>query len=236
MMSNPRMTWLKVLACMMPATVFGAASGPLCITAAASTVPQVIVSPTVVHPTDQYYATTGAFEGTGAMVTVTVGPNDVLRPGWPVEVQECDADPNASSDCDMGTTLPFDEVTKERAPAAANGSVTFHFLVWSPLPDKWDPYSGIRVGPGYPTSLWIGDDPSEWATTGIVTAPLTIATKAAEATATAPSHLASPLHRGVQRGSHGSNLGTALTLGLISLAVVVFAATLGWQRRRRAAI
>ncbi len=175
----PKKTRSIVLACMASTLLAGASSLSLTVgnAAAAGTSAQVTVSPQAISPTDQYAQTTGALLGTGAVVTVKVGPNNILRPGWPVEVQECDAEPNSSNDCDMITTLPVDQLSKERVPAAANGSVTFHFLVWAPLPDGWDPYSVIRVDATHPTALWIGDDPSQWATTGLVSAPVLVNSK-----------------------------------------------------------
>ena len=117
------------LGCTAAASMIVAASWPLCGPAVAAGVP-----------------------------TVRVGPNKVLRPGWPVEVQECQPDPVSLNDCDMLTTLGYDQLTKRRVEAKPNGSVTIHFLVWAPLPNRWDTGSVIKVGPGHPTALWIGQE------------------------------------------------------------------------------
>lgn len=148
--------------------------------ASAGGTPRVTVSPSLVTPTNQYYAKTHALEGTAAVVKVTVGPNKVLKPGWPVEVMECQPHPTSESNCDVITVLPFDQLTKKRVPAAKNGSVTTHFLLWSPLPNRWDYASVLKVGPGRQVALWVGDDPSNWATTGLVSAPLLISAAGAQ--------------------------------------------------------
>jgi hypothetical protein len=142
--------------------------------------PTVSVAPkTVVHSTKYYDEVNHAFLGTGAMVTVKVGPNKVLRPFFPIRVQECDAHPTSQNDCDQSTTLTYDALTKRVVEAAANGSATVHFLLWAPLPDRWDPYSVITVGPQYQTTIWVGDDPSNWAVTGFVSPPVQISDRRA---------------------------------------------------------
>jgi hypothetical protein len=166
-----------ILTSLVAVSVAGVGSWLLSGTASASTSPDVTVSPQVVFPTARNYATTHHFQGTGAMVTVNVGPNTLFTPGFAVEAMECDADPASEDDCDVLTTLPYDDVTGKPVIPAANGSVTFHFLVWSPLPAAWDPASVITVGPGHPTAIWIGDDPSNWATTGLVSTPVTISAR-----------------------------------------------------------
>jgi hypothetical protein len=194
---------------------------------AAGAPPKVTVSPSVIYPTDQYFQTTRRFAGTGAVVTVTVGPNSVLQPGWPVEVQECDANPTSGDDCDTTTTLAFDQLTKIQVLAAANGSVTVHFLVWSPLPNSWDKYSVIQVGPGHPTSLWIGDDPSRWAATGLVSSPVVVGSKRA-ARSGGPV-----LHTQSGKTSPGTALGETVGIGLAALAVLIGSGvTIGWRRRQ----
>lgn len=131
--------------------------------------PTISVAPKAVFPATKYYnGIDHTFLGTGAIVTVKVGPNKVLRPFFPIRVQECDARPTSQNDCDQSTTLAYDALTKRRVEAAANGSVTVHFLLWAPLPDRWDPYSVITVGPKFRTTIWVGDDPSNWAVSGFV--------------------------------------------------------------------
>jgi hypothetical protein len=173
------MTKLLTLACITGASLALGSSWPL-VAEAQSARPQVTVSPSSVVPTAQYFATTQKLAGSGVIVTVKVGPNKVLIPAFPVEVMECDPNPSSQSDCDMETTLPYDQLTKRRDVPAANGSVTFHFLLWAPLPNTWDPGSVIKVGPGHPTALWIGDDPSNWAGSGLVSAPVQVVNKAAK--------------------------------------------------------
>jgi hypothetical protein len=197
--------------------------------AAAATGAEVTVSPQAVSPTDQYYTTTHALEGTGAVVTVKVGPNKVLRPNFPVEVQECDVDPSSADDCDMLTTLDYDQLTKQPVLAKANGSVTVHFLLWSPLPNKWDPASVIKVGPGDPAALWIGDDPSNWAGTGVVSAPVPIKLKEGRPRPRPSSRAAT----GAANTGNGSGTGTVVPIVLAVLVVFAGSAvTIG--RRRRA--
>jgi len=181
--------------------------------------PTVEVSPSVVVPTPQDAQGTKVLLGTGAIVTVTVGPNKVLRPGWPVEVMECDAHPTGPQDCDFLTTLTVDWLTKQRVAAKVNGSVTVHFLLWAPLPDKWDKENVIDVSAGQPSALWVGDDPSNWASTGVISAPVAIRTKAA--------HLP---RAGRDRLSSFSLV--AIIGGSVLVAVGVL--SIGWHRRRLA--
>ena len=183
----------------------------------AGATPEVSVSPQAIHPTAQDYSTTHAYAGTGAVVTIKVAPNKVFIPNYPVEVEECDPRPATGNDCDEQTVLTYDQVTKKPVQAAQNGSVTIHFLIWSPLPDAWDPYSVIHVGPGHPTALWIGDDPSRWATTGIVSAPVQVT--AGPKKATDPSS--------------GTGLGTVVVIVLAAVAVSVGLALTVSRRRSR---
>ena len=235
--SRRRAPKLAVLACAAGASLLGASSWPLSTVAAASAVPKVSVSPRSVSPRDEYYATTHGLAGTGAVVTVTVGPNKVLRPGFPVEVQECNAAPTSISNCDVLTTLEYDQLTKRRVLAAANGSVKIHFLLWAPLPDKWDPGSVIDVSRGHATALWIGDDPSEWASTGFVTPTVQVLGAPAKPGHTAPGKLDHGGTTGAVPGasaSHGPDRATEMAIG--GLAAVAVAAALvvviGWRRRR----
>ena len=183
-------------------------------------------------PTDQYYQTTGAVAGTGAVVTVKVAANKVLRPHWPVEVLECDAAPASSNDCDLLTILTYDQLTKRRVEAAANGSVTIHFLLWSPLPDKWDPASVITVGHSHPTALWIGDDPSEWATTGLVSSPVVVGGQVKKAGTGSPRRVVAsdPLR---PESAGGSDLTAIFVVGVAALLVVAAGAVFMGARRRR---
>ena len=222
------------LGCTAAASMIGAASWPLCGPAVAAGVPKVSVSPGHIVLKNQYYQTTHALAGTGAVVTVRVGPNKVLRPGWPVEVQECQPDPVSLNDCDMLTTLGYDQLTKRRVEAKPNGSVTIHFLVWAPLPNRWDTGSVIKVGPGHPTELWIGDDPSHWATSGLVSAPVLIGN--VPAPVKKPAH-----HKAATQGASGSSgdglLGTLVVVGVAALGVVGgLAATMGRRLRHRPAL
>ncbi|HUB70656.1 MAG TPA: hypothetical protein VL984_09550 [Acidimicrobiales bacterium] len=196
----------------------------------------VTVSPSVVTPTPQYAQGTTTLLGSGAVVTVTVGPNKVLRPGWPIEVMECDAHPTSENDCDALTTLPYDQVTKDRVPASSDGSVTTHFLLWAPLPDRWDAGSVIEVGPGEPTALWVGDDPSNWSTTGLVTSPVTVASGTAQsADGAGPATRGG--HQGV-RGKSGGSSPTALIIVVVAavLLAVLLAGALTSRRHRRAGV
>jgi hypothetical protein len=235
------MTKSMVAACLVATSLAWVSCVPLSSPAAAAgSALAVTVSPQSVSPVDQYYQTTGALQGTGAVVTLRVGPNNVLRPNFPVEVQECDAGPVSLDDCDMLTTLTYDQLTGKRVYAAANGSVSsFHFVVWSPLPAKWDPASVITVGPGHPTSLWIGDDPSQWATTGIVSAPVqigrTVKPSAGPSTSVVgPStSVATASLRDAGANPHpGNGLGWLVALGLAVLAVLVCLVAFGVRRRR----
>ncbi len=200
--------------------------------AAAATGAKVTVSPQAVSPTAQYYQTTHALAGMGAVVTVKVGPNKVLRPNFPVEVQECDSAPSSADDCDMLTTLDYDPLTKFPVLAAANGSVTVHFLLWAALPNKWDPASVIKVGQGHPAALWIGDDPSSWASTGFVSAPVVIKAKGGQ-----PGRHSSTRAAGNPGNStNGSSPGTIVVITFAALVVVAgFALTIGRRRRRAVA-
>lgn len=224
--NGPRMTKWVLLACTAATSVVWASCWPLCGPAAAGTAPQVSVSPSSVAPKDQYYSTTHGFAGTGAVVTVKVGPNKVLRPGWAVEVQECKPAPASLGDCDMLTTLGFDQLTKRRVLAKTDGSVTVHFLVWAPLPNKWDPGSVIRVGPGHPVALWIGDDPSHWATSGLVSAPVIVGTPGRHQNATKTA---------IGDASSGSSHAIVIVFGVAFLGVIAgVATTISGTRRRRA--
>ena len=196
----------------------------------------VAISPSVVTPTPQYAQGTTTLLGSGAVVTVTVGPNKVLRPGWPVEVMECDAHPTSENDCDALTTLPYDQVTKDRVAAGSDGSVTTHFLLWAPLPDRWDAGSVIEVGPGDPTALWVGDDPSNWSTTGFVTNPVTVASGTAQA-----ADGAAPATRAGHQGDPGKRSGSSPTVLIIVVAAavllaVLLAGALTSRRHRRAGV
>jgi hypothetical protein len=195
--------------------------------ATAGATPEISVSPHTISPTDQYLPTTHALAGQGAVVTVKVGPNKVLIPGYPVEVQECNAHPITGNDCDMLTTLTYDQLTKKPVSAKANGSVTVHFLVWSPLPNKWDPASVINVGPGHPTALWIGDDPSAWATTGFVTPALVVGQHKAS------SGLAASAKQGTEDGASSSGWSRIGGLVLVVLAVCGLGAGFTMVVRRR---
>jgi hypothetical protein len=153
----------------------GASSSWAAATPSGNAGPRFTVAPKAVIPATKYYdGINHAFLGTGAMVTLKVGPNKVLRPFFPIRVQECDAHPTSQNDCDQSTTLTYDALTKRRVEAAANGSVTVHFLLWAPLPDRWDPYSVITVGSKFPTTIWVGDDPSNWETSGFVSPSIKI--------------------------------------------------------------
>lgn len=225
----------SALACVVATSIVCASTWSSGGTADAAGAPDVTVSPAAIAPADQYYQTTRAFAGTGAVVTVTVAPNKVLRPGFPVEVQECDADPSSLNDCDVLTTLPYDQLTKRRVLAAANGSVVTHFLLWSPLPDKWDPVSVITVGPGHPATLWVGDDPSQWATTGVVSAPVSISGPGSKSSAGAPAPEASAR---LARSSSSSSSPTGVVV-LVAVAAGAALAGVGvgvgvvFSRRRR---
>ena len=137
------MTKLLAMACVAGASLVVAGGWPAVVDAQATRT-AVTVSPSSVVPTAQYFSTTHKLAGTGAVVTIRVGPNKVLIPSFPVEVMECDPYPSSQSDCDMETTLPFDELTKKRDVAAANGSVTFHFLVWPLCPTSGIPFRWSR--------------------------------------------------------------------------------------------
>src|SRR5579863_3300601 len=143
------MTKLRVFVCAIAASLAWAIISPV-PNAVASTVAKVTVTPSSVHARDQYAQVTHRLIGTGAVVTVKVGPNSVLKPYWPVEVMECDAYPSSEDDCDLLTTLAHDQVTKLQVEAAGNGRVTIRFLLWAPLPQLWDPASVLKVGPGHP--------------------------------------------------------------------------------------
>lgn len=233
--NGPRRRKLVLLGCTAAASIVGAASWPLCGSAAAAAGDATVsVSPGHIVLKNQYYQTTHALAGTGAVVTVRVGPNKVLRPGWPVEVQECEPDPVSLNDCDMMTTLGYDQLTKRRVEAKANGSVIIHFLVWAPLPNRWDAGSVIKVGPGHPTALWIGDDPSRWATTGLVSAPVSINN------VTAPPKR-SAHHKAATKAASGSSgdglLRTLVVVGVVALGLVGgLAATMGRRLRHRPAL
>ena len=211
------------------------------VAGAPATHPQVTVTPSSVVPTAQHFATTHKFAGTGAVVTIRVGPNKVLIPAFPVEVMECDPYPSSQSDCDMITTLPYDQLTKRRDLAAANGSVTFHFLLWAPLPNSWDAGSLIKVGPGNPTALWIGDDPSRWASTGVVSAPVQITNKVSKAgksrKGTRALHATMALADKSGSSSHGTGIPTVAWLAVCAVVIGVIGgmvATRGRHRRHRA--
>ncbi len=237
------MTKLLSLACVAGASLALASSWPVAANAQ-STRPTVMVSPRIVVPTSQYFATTHKFAGTGAVVTVRVGPNKVLIPAFPVEVMECDPYPSSQDDCDMITTLPYDQLTERRDLAAANGSVTFHFLLWAPLPNAWDAGSVIKVGPGNPTALWIGDDPSHWASSGLVSAPVQIANKAVKSgKSKKPGNGASARHTtaALANKSGGPSHGSSAVTVVLVAALVVIAGVAGGiglttsKRRRRLA-
>jgi hypothetical protein len=226
------MTKLRVFVAMLAAIVASVSIWPA-DAASASTAAKVTVSPSTVVATNQYAQKTHKLIGTGAVVTVKVGPNHVLKPYWPVEVQECDPYPTSLSDCDMLTTLAYDELTKLRVEAAGNGSVTIHFLIWTPLPQTWDPASVVSIGPGHPVALWIGDDPSNWATTGVVSAPVAIKT----ATSKHVTHHA-PKAGGTSGAATGSTRSHGLGVGgIVAVVVVVLAVLSGgavsFDRRRK---
>jgi hypothetical protein len=235
------MTKLLTLACLAGASFALASSWPL-VADAQATRPEVTVSPPSVVPSAQYFATTHKFAGTGAVVTVRVGPNKVLIPAFPVEVMECDPYPSSQSDCDMITTLPYDQLTKRRDLAGANGSVTFHFLLWAPLPNGWDAGSVLKVGRGNPTALWIGDDPSHWASSGLVSAPVQITNKAVKATKsgksrkdTRPRNATAAL---ADKSISSPHRTSAITVALVAVVAVIagvaggVVATSGRRRRR----
>jgi hypothetical protein len=158
---------------------------------------------------------------------------------------ECDPYPSSQSDCDMETTLPFDELTKKRDVAAANGSVTFHFLVWAPLPNKWDPIPVVKVGLGQATALWIGDDPSNWASTGLVSAPVQIRNKAVQSGKSGksgksgndfpPGAATAALVEGNDRASRGTGAVTVVIVGVIAVILGAGGGVVasGGRRRRR---
>jgi hypothetical protein len=230
------MTKLLAIGAVVGATLVLSSAWPLHATAAARA-PAVTVTPSSVTPTKRYYPTDGAYAGMGAIVTVKVGANKVLTPAFPVEVQECNPNPVSLDDCDMSTTLPFDQLSKRRVLAAANGSVTFHFLLWAPLPDKWDPASTLTVGPGHPLALWIGDDPSHWATTGIIS-PLVHVKDAAShvksAVARAESAAAVAGAHATSRSSGGPD-GAELAIiavGALAALGIVAGSTVAISRRR----
>jgi hypothetical protein len=211
---------LRVFVCAIAASLVWASISPL-PNAVAGTVAKVTVTPSSVHATDQYAQVTHKLIGTGAVVTVKVGPNRVLKPYWPVEVMECDAYPSSEDDCDLLTTLAHDQLTKLQVGAAGNGSVTIRFLLWAPLPQLWDPASVLKVGPGHPVALWVGDDPANWASTGVVSAPVLI--KAAKGKP--------PTHRSVKGAvapesghsavtSHGTSVGKTIALGVIVFVIL----------------
>ena len=224
-----------MLRAVMATTSAFLASISLSVPAAAGTTPEVVLSPPTLPLTNQYLTTSHDLAGQAAVVTVTVGPNKVLLPGYPVEVQECDANPVSSGDCDALTTLTFDQLTKKPVSANSNGSVTVHFLVWSPLPNKWDPYSVIKVGPGHPVALWIGDDPSHWATMGLVSPPLVVTKTALEPSpaAVGPGSGAS-LAAGSPPRSSSTGWLVALLLTAFGLGAG-FALVIGRRRRRNLA-
>ncbi len=228
------MTKLFTLACITGASLALASSWPL-VADAQSPRPQVTVSPSSVVPTAQYFATTHKLAGSGVVVTVKVGPNKVLIPAFPVEVMECDPNPSSQSDCDMETTLPYDQITKRRDVAAANGSVTFHFLLWAPLPNAWDAGSVIKVGPGHPTALWIGDDPSNWAGSGLVSAPVRIVNKVAKSGkgAREAASALSNKSNGITHGTSAVTVAVIAVVAVIVLIVATVAATAGNGGRRR---
>jgi hypothetical protein len=228
------MAKLRVFFCAVAASLVWVGAWPLS-TAAASTDAHVTVSPLSVTLTDQYAQVTHKLIGTGAVVTVKVGPNHVLKPYWPVEVQECDPYPSSLSDCDMLTTLAYDQLTKLRVDAAGNGSVTIHFVVWAPLPQLWDPASVINVGPGHPVALWIGDDPSNWATTGVVSAPILINVIAGKRGThrSVEGAVAAPISGSTVRTSHGTRVGAVIRISVLLFAVLAGAAVVVDRRRRR---
>jgi hypothetical protein len=134
----------------------------------------------------------------------------------------------------MLTTLNYDALTKRRVVASANGSVVIHFMVWSPLPDRWDPGSILTVGPGHPTALWVGDDPSNWATTGLVTAPVMVMGKGRKVVAAPPTPRLGASVREASR-SQGTSVAvvTALCLGCLLIGA---GTAVAFARRRRPAI
>jgi hypothetical protein len=228
------MTKLRVLVRAIAATLVWASISPL-PNAVAGTVAKVTVTPSSVHAKDHYAQVTHKLIGTGAVVTVKVGPNSVLKPYWPVEVMECDAHPSSEDDCDLLTTLAHDQLTKLQVEANGNGSVTIRFLLWAPLPQLWDPASVLKVGPGHPVALWVGDDPSNWASTGVVSAPVRImAANGKPATHSSVKGAIAPVtaHRAVT--SHGTSAGEIIALGAIIFVVLAGTAVTVQRRRRRA--
>jgi hypothetical protein len=175
---------------------------------------KVTVNPRAVLPTNQYYQQSHKVQGTGAFVTLRIGPNKTLRPWFPIRVQECAPNPTSSIDCDQSTTLTYDPVTRKPVRAAANGSVTVHFLLWSPLPNTWDPSSVIDVGPGHPAAIWVGDDPSNWVS-GFVTRPIQILSRG---TSHAPRRQVVAAAVASSGGSPAASNWTIVAIGLVCLA------------------
>ena len=92
----------------------GASSSWAAATPSGTAGPRFTVAPKAVIPATKYYdGINHAFLGTGAMVTLRVGPNKILRPWFPVRVQECEPHPTAANDCDPTTTLTYDPVTRK---------------------------------------------------------------------------------------------------------------------------
>ena len=119
----------------------------------------------------------------------------VPTPSWPagqpVEAEECNWDPTSQAECD-GLTLQTTAVgSKTAVTPNADGSLTMIMDLWvlptgnpSTTPDVGDPHntnpngfddaSTVFCDATDPCSIWIGDDPSNWAANSFVFNGLTL--------------------------------------------------------------
>ncbi len=156
------------------------------------------VTPNPVTNTAAQFSATEQYLGDAGIITVVIGPNSVLQPGVALRFEECNLNPTSLAACDGSTGQTTNAGGSSTVIPAANGSVTFTMYLWELptgwTPDTYDssdPYTYNQPGfdPGStvtcldaqsdanltggagtatPCSIWVGDDPSNFANNSIV--------------------------------------------------------------------